>query len=122
MRQQIVTFEEMYDHVKEDGLFVCEDLHTSYWRKYGGGYKRKSSFIEYSKNFIDQLHALYPVKGTLKANKIAETTHSLHYYSGILVMEKRIITSPVDSMTGTPAVKQQPEQKRSLVKRIFGKP
>jgi cephalosporin hydroxylase len=35
MKQQIITFEEMYDHVKEDGIYLCEDLHTSYWLRYG---------------------------------------------------------------------------------------
>ena len=36
MRQQIVTFEELFDHVKPEGLFLCEDLHTSYFLEYGG--------------------------------------------------------------------------------------
>ena len=36
MRQQIVTFEEMFDFVKDDGVYLCEDLHTSYWGSYGG--------------------------------------------------------------------------------------
>ncbi len=36
MKQQIVTFEEMYDFVKDDGVYLCEDLHTSYWKSYGG--------------------------------------------------------------------------------------
>ncbi len=122
MRQQIVTFEELYDHVKEDGVFACEDIHTSYWKKYGGGYKRKGTFIEYSKNFIDQLFALYPIKGAPKPTNVAQSTHSLHFYPGILVMEKRRMGVPVDSMTGVPAVMQQPEQKRGILKRILGQP
>ena len=36
MRQQIVTFEEMFDFVKDGGVYLCEDLHTSYWKSYGG--------------------------------------------------------------------------------------
>jgi 23S rRNA U2552 (ribose-2'-O)-methylase RlmE/FtsJ len=57
MNQQITTFEELYDHVKSDGIYLCEDLHTSYWKDYGGGYKSRGTFIEYSKNFIDYLNA-----------------------------------------------------------------
>lgn len=49
MNQQIVSFKELYDHIKDDGLYVCEDLHTSYWKNYGGGYKKEKSFIEFSK-------------------------------------------------------------------------
>ena len=59
MLQQIVSFEELFDHVKPDGTYLCEDIHTSYWMNYGGGYKRRGSFIEYSKNFIDYIHAYH---------------------------------------------------------------
>ena len=36
MRQQIVTFEEMFSHIKHNGIYWCEDLHTSYWAGWGG--------------------------------------------------------------------------------------
>ena len=55
MRQQIVSYEELFGHIKHDGVYLCEDTHTSYWLQYGGGYKRQNTFIEYSKNFIDYL-------------------------------------------------------------------
>ena len=55
MKQQINTFEELFPHIDENGIYLCEDLHTSYWWKFGGGYKRKNTFIEYSKNFIDYI-------------------------------------------------------------------
>ena len=37
MEQQIVTFEELFDHINPDGVYLCEDMHTSYWEEYGGG-------------------------------------------------------------------------------------
>jgi hypothetical protein len=40
MKQQIVTFEVLFDHVKQDGVYLVEDLHPSYWKEFGGGYKR----------------------------------------------------------------------------------
>jgi hypothetical protein len=122
MRQQIVSFEELYDHVKEDGIYSCEDIHTSYWRKYGGGFKRRGTFIEYSKNFIDFLHGLYPINRGIPKTPLSSSMHSLHYYPGVLVIEKRKMTEPVDSMTGTPTIKEPVEQKRSLWKRIMGQP
>lgn len=48
MKQQIVTFEEMYGHVKKDGNYLCEDLHTSYWLRYGGGKMKKNSGLSQS--------------------------------------------------------------------------
>ena len=31
MNQQIVTFKEMFPHIRDGGLYMCEDCHTSYW-------------------------------------------------------------------------------------------
>jgi hypothetical protein len=55
MRQQILTFEYLFLKLKEGGIYLVEDTHTSYWYNYGGGLKKKSSFIEYSKKIIDSL-------------------------------------------------------------------
>jgi hypothetical protein len=57
MKQQINTFEEFFTSIAENGVYLCEDVHTSYWSKYGGGYKKSGTFIEYSKNFIDYINA-----------------------------------------------------------------
>ena len=105
MRQQIVTFEEMYDHVKDDGVYLCEDLHTSYWDEYGGGYKREGTFIEYSKNFIDSLNAWNSRdEQVLPVSKFTRATKSLHFYDSILVIEKGKRNKPTYYMTGTPTL------------------
>ena len=57
MQQQINTFEVFFPLVDRNGVYLCEDLHTSYWPEYGGGYHEPGTFIEYSKNFIDYIHA-----------------------------------------------------------------
>ena len=56
MKEQINTFEELFDHIQSQGIYLCEDLHTSYWSNFAGGYKKRGTFIEYSKNFIDSIH------------------------------------------------------------------
>ena len=86
MQQQIVTFEELYNHVSDNGVYLCEDTHTSYWSSYGGGLKKSDSFIEYSKNWIDMINA-YHNGMDLQFRKI---TNSIHYYDSIVVLEKKI--------------------------------
>lgn len=88
MNQQIVTFEEMFPHVSENGVYLCEDMHTSYWERYGGGYQNPESFVEYSKNFIDYINAWYSNANVLE-NTYTQSMHSLHYYDSVLVIEKR---------------------------------
>lgn len=110
MKQQIVTFEELFDHVKSDGVYLCEDTHTSYWYKYGGGYKRSGTFIEYSKSFIDYLHAWHSKQNTLRVNDFTRSVFSLHYYDSIVAIEKRKMEEPVRRTSGTPSYENEVER------------
>lgn len=97
MNQQIVTFEEMFSHIKEDGVYICEDTFSSYnAEKYSSGYKNPSTYIEYSKNFIDYLHAWFSMDQDLTVNEYTRSMHSLHYYPGVVVVEKRPMYPPFD--------------------------
>ncbi len=100
MVQQIVTFEELFDHIEENGVYLCEDLHTSYWLKFGGGYKRRGTFIEYSKNFIDYLNAYHSQQRSLRVNQFTQSVNSIHYYDSVIVIEKRGKKRPHDESTG----------------------
>ncbi len=116
MRQQKRTFEELFHFIDKNGVYLCEDLHTSYWPKWGGGYKKSGSFIEYSKQFIDNLNAWHSKTKRLKVTEFTRTVHSLHFYDSILVIEKRPIERPTHSKTGTPSI-QNYEMPRSLLSR-----
>jgi cephalosporin hydroxylase len=122
MQQQIVSFEELYDHIKDDGLYLCEDLHTSYWEKYGGGHKNPNSFIEYSKNFIDSINAWHSRDKKLTVNNFTKSTYALHYYDSVLVIEKKLMSPPIVEMNGEIIIPidnfPTPVLKRSLLKRI----
>ena len=89
MIHQKVTFEELFDHVKNDGgIYWCEDLHTSYWKEYGGGFKRNGSFIELSKTWIDTVNAHYS-RGAEKPNDFTEHVKGISYYDSVVVIEKQ---------------------------------
>jgi hypothetical protein len=101
MDQQISTFEVLYPFVAPDGIYMCEDMHTSYWRNYGGGFKARGTFAEYSKFFIDYLHAKH--SRSLQKSKLldfAQSTFGLHYYDSILVIEKRLREESKRQKTG----------------------
>jgi len=105
--QQIATFEALYPHLAADGIYICEDLHTSYWPHYGGGFGRES-FIERTKKLIDMLHEWYWYNPRVQnfivprgqrtepmpAGDIARTTYGLHFYDSMLVIEKAPIEEP----------------------------
>jgi len=100
MRQQINTFEELFPAIDANGVYLCEDLHTSYWPDYGGGYGRRDSFIEYSKHFIDSINAWHSQSPKLQVSDFTRSAHSLHYYDSILVIEKRPVSEPHDLKAG----------------------
>lgn len=124
MRQQINTFEELFPHISDRGVFLSEDLHTSYWSGWGGGYKKSGTFIEYSKNFIDHIHAWHSEqKRKLKVSEFTRSVHSLHYYDSILVIEKKIMEEPTHLRTGTITIPDLPPKNsfRQYVKKIAKK-
>jgi hypothetical protein len=101
MEQQINTFEALYPHISANGIYMCEDTHTSYWKKYGGGYRHPGSFIEYSKNFVDALHAWhFEDTGKKDVSEFTKSTYGLHFYDSIVVLEKRPIPRPVARQIG----------------------
>ena len=102
MEQQITTFEELYPHLQPEGVYVCEDIHTSYMAEYGGGYLRQGSFVELAKGLIDRLHAWYTDGPEIDA--FTHSTFGLHFYGNVMVAEKRPMQAPVQSKTGTPSI------------------
>ncbi|HUX56311.1 MAG TPA: hypothetical protein VMV77_05015 [Bacteroidales bacterium] len=110
MKQQIITFEELFGYVKDKGIYICEDLHTSYWISHGGGYKRKGTFIEFSKNLIDKLNAWHSHQKNLIIDDKTKNIYGLHYYDSILVIEKREINRPFSKRTGTPSIEEVCDQ------------
>jgi hypothetical protein len=111
MVQQIATFEELFPHVASDGVYLCEDLHTSYWAAYGGrprrGLRRHwfrgPSFVDYSKRLIDELNAWHWRAPGERAGDFTRSAYSMHFYDSVLVVEKRPVEPPERRMTGTPA-------------------
>lgn len=119
MRQQIITFEEMFGHVKENGVYLCEDLHTSYWLEYGGGHRRHGTFIEFTKHLIDKLNAFHSEQHTLRVTDFTTAVDSLHYYDSVIVIEKKKKSKPQHEMTGKPTVLEY--KKKSLSRKIAEK-
>ncbi len=123
MKQQITTFNILFDQVKENGLYACEDLHTSYWFEYGGGYKKKTSFIEFSKTFIDYIHGWHATKKEKPKmfNKITESVAGIHFYDSILILEKKKMQPPIVSFKGKEQLDyhfEQYGQKKKFTKRL----
>lgn len=101
MRHQINTFDEMFPHISDNGIYLCEDMHTSYWTSHGGGYRNPSSFIEYTKHLIDHLNAWHSKDSeSFRVSDFTRSAYSMHYYDSVLVIEKKKISKPIFRRTG----------------------
>lgn len=92
MAQQVATFEELYAHIQPNGIYLCEDTHTSLWPNYGGGYLKQGTFLEHTKGLVDQLLSWH--SPDLGVGEFTLTTHGIHFYDSVVVMEKRPMERP----------------------------
>ncbi len=90
MDHQIITFETLFPRLNDGGVYICEDCHSSYSARYGGGYRQSGTFIEYSKNFVDYVNSQF-VNLEEKKNipAVAEIVKACHYYDSMVVVEKK---------------------------------
>lgn len=79
-----------------------EDLHTSYWNEYGGGYREPNTFIEYAKNLIDQQNAWHS-RGVVPVDEYTSTIRGMHVYDSIIVFDKGNVPKPHHEKTGRPS-------------------
>lgn len=114
MNQQVTTFREIYPAVKMGGLYVAEDLHTSYHAHWGGGLRRTGTFIEFAKLLVDQIHAWHGPPAGLRIDYITQTAFGLHFYDSMLVIEKRRLSTPVSQYSGTPTLAMSASELRFL--------
>lgn len=93
---QIASFKALYPALKEGGLYVLEDLHTSYWKGFQGGYQRAGTAIELAKQLTDDLHHWY--HGEL----IRFTTDigAVHVHDSMVIIEKRAAKQPMHLHVG----------------------
>jgi hypothetical protein len=104
MHQQIATFEELYPRLHSDGVYLCEDTHTSYMPLFGGGYQRPDTFMETTKKLIDQLNAFHSKdRSQLAPTEFTRMTDSMHFYDSMLVIEKRPREEPDEVIYGNVA-------------------
>lgn len=93
MNQQITTILSAFPHVTDNGIYLCEDTHTSYWKEYLGGLRKSNSFMEYSKRIIDTLNSNHFQSNDISHEEQSFINHfdhilSMHFYDSIVVLEK----------------------------------
>ncbi len=102
MHQQQTSLEFLFPHLARGGLYCIEDLHTSYRRRYGGGFRRRAATVEYLKELADYLNRGSIRPGILDAGplgrlrratllrrfEVFEDLDAVHLYKSLAVLRK----------------------------------
>jgi hypothetical protein len=102
MNQQITSFNALWGALKDGGLYIVEDTHTSYWPGFGGGgHKAPGSFIEFAKDLIDKMHSWYTEDDAgFPLHPLAREIGGVQFYDSLVIIRKHIKAPPV-SITST---------------------
>lgn len=101
----IRTFVNYFDTLMDDGIFIFEDLHCSYWASYDGGINNPMSSIAFFKRLIDVLNFTYwqsdkaPTKayftdfeqhyGFTLPQAILQQIHSIEFFDSLCIISKK---------------------------------
>lgn len=99
MKQQLVSFNELFPYIKTGGLYVIEDLHTSYSNKYKQYFDLPNgqTMINYLKNLVDEVNFVGKMSGlankqtfnkSLYTSYYQQHIHSLHFYTSLCFIFK----------------------------------
>lgn len=84
----IATFDHLYAHVHPHGVYMVEDTHANYWPEWGGGVKLPGSFMEFTKDKLDEINAVH-TRGAIVPSPFTASTDYIAVYDSIVVFEKR---------------------------------
>lgn len=94
-RDVIHSFRALFPRLGPSGKYFIEDLHASYWREFGGGFRGQDSAVEFLKSLIDALHAdHFKDAPNLAADELAALTAlnrqiaRLCFFDSLAVIEK----------------------------------
>ncbi len=81
--QQITTFMESIENMNKGGIILIEDTHTSFMNYKGFNNPSKNSFINFSSNFIENIHRRNPMVKK-KLNYLSKKIFSIEYFDSIV--------------------------------------
>ena len=81
------------------GTYMIEDLHTAYWRKYGGGLRAKENFFNSLRQIVDDMHHWYHDAAPTHP-LLAGAVSGIHQHDSLVVLDKARVYSPTHSVVG----------------------
>jgi len=101
MRQQVVSVETLFPLLRDDGTYLVEDCHTSYWPDFADQGSDGKTFIEWVKARIDDLNAHHFSQSEQLLSPWQTDLDGLHIYDSVVVLNKNRRVPPFSELSGT---------------------
>jgi predicted O-methyltransferase YrrM len=91
MVQKKTSLDVLWGHLHPGGVYVLEDLETSYWPKFGGAYGRKDTAMEMLKGWVDNLNwrGIDYDRAEKKRKRLLDLhIKAIHFYPSLCLIEK----------------------------------
>ena len=113
-RHMRASLDALYPHLSDGGLYLIEDVHCAYNRRYDGRFSRHN-FIRLLGQLTDDMHHWYH-SGGQKVSATADRLLGLHIHDSLVVLEKGVKARPAHIQVGT-----QPNDKTHTPAKAGGK-
>jgi len=81
------SFDFLYPRMGKNAVYMVEDLHAAYWKRFGGGLDEPRSFINIAKGLVDRLNADH-AEGQVAPDAFTRETFAIAFYDSVVVFEK----------------------------------
>ena len=93
------SLDALYPLLSEGGIYMIEDLHTSFWEQFGGGLRSEGNFFRKVSSIVEDMHHWY--HGTKPSNpSLFNAVTGVHIHDSVVVFEKNQSHRPAHSRVG----------------------
>lgn len=85
-QHQMISFETLFPLVEPGGLYIIEDMHTSYWYAFEGGRGRPGTAVDLVRRLIDDMHGWH--HDATQSTPARDWVPAIHVYDSMVVIEK----------------------------------
>ena len=94
-KDQKITFEEMYYHLRMPGVYLIEDIEMNYWKN--KDLNSPDNFMTHMKNKIDDINVRKTMPGKIAQSypfkdtevRFVNSTNNISFYDNVVVLEKK---------------------------------
>lgn len=94
-KDQKITFEEMYYHLRMPGVYLIEDVELNYWKN--KDLNSPDNFMTHMKNKIDDINVRKTMPGKIAQSypfkdtevRFVNSTNNISFYDNVVVLEKK---------------------------------